>query len=49
MLRGLRIVMLLVLLVGVGSLSGCGKKGDLEPPGGQPEKYPRQYPDPSSL
>jgi hypothetical protein len=30
-------------------LSACGKKGNLEPPDGQVDQYPRQYPDPSSL
>jgi predicted small lipoprotein YifL len=26
------------------NLSGCGKKGDLEPPPGKKSEYPRPYP-----
>jgi Prokaryotic lipoprotein-attachment site len=31
------------------SLAACGKKGPPEPPDPQNDKFPRQYPDPSSL
>jgi len=31
------------------SLSACGKSGPPEPPNPQTDKFPRQYPDPSSL
>jgi predicted small lipoprotein YifL len=31
------------------SLSACGKKGPPEPPDPQSDKFPRQYPDPSTL
>ncbi len=31
------------------SLSACGKTGAPEPPDPQTDKFPRQYPDPSSL
>ena len=31
------------------ALSACGKKGAPEPPDPETDKYPRQYPDPSSL
>jgi predicted small lipoprotein YifL len=31
------------------SLSACGKKGPPEPPDPQNDKFPRQYPDPSTL
>ena len=31
------------------SLSACGKTGAPEPPNPQTDKFPRQYPDPSSL
>ncbi|MGH6933650.1 MAG: LPS translocon maturation chaperone LptM [Dongiaceae bacterium] len=31
------------------ALSGCGRKGDPEPPSGQKDEFPRQYPDPSTL
>ena len=43
------LVCLSVGLIALGALSGCGKKGPLEPPDGKPDKYPRQYPDPSTL
>jgi predicted small lipoprotein YifL len=29
--------------------AGCGKKGDPEPPNGETDQFPRQYPDPDSL
>jgi predicted small lipoprotein YifL len=41
--------MTLVFSIALGALSGCGKKGSLEPPDGKPDKYPKQYPDPSTL
>jgi predicted small lipoprotein YifL len=31
------------------SLAACGKKGPPELPPGKTDKFPRQYPDPSSL
>jgi hypothetical protein len=31
------------------TVSACGKRGDPEPPDGEADRYPRQYPDPSSL
>ena len=31
------------------SLAACGKQGPPEPPAGKTDKFPRQYPDPSSL
>jgi predicted small lipoprotein YifL len=43
------LVMTLVFSIALGALSGCGKKGPLEPPDGKPDKYPKQYPDPSTL
>jgi predicted small lipoprotein YifL len=42
-------IALLALLVLALFLSACGKKGPPEPPGGKPDQFPRQYPDPSSL
>jgi predicted small lipoprotein YifL len=39
----------LTLLLVAAALVACGKKGTLEPPGGQPSAFPRQYPAPSAL
>ncbi len=39
-------VMAIVILL---ALSGCGKKGDLDPPDGKEDEFPRQYPDPATL
>ena len=47
--RLFRVALALTLLIIAGTLAGCGKKGDLEPPGGKPDSYPKQYPDPASL
>src|SRR5262249_37147976 len=47
--RHFTVVGLLAGLIALGALSGCGKKGPLEPPDNKPDKYPKQYPDPSSL
>jgi hypothetical protein len=44
-----RLLFLLLLVFTVLAPAGCGKQGDLEPPGGRPEDYPRRYPDPNSL
>jgi predicted small lipoprotein YifL len=41
--RGILLAAVLAVVLGAG-LSACGKKGDLEPPEGQPSNYPRQYP-----
>jgi predicted small lipoprotein YifL len=39
-----------IMIVAVAlSLSACGKSGPPEPPNPQTDKFPRQYPDPSSL
>jgi predicted small lipoprotein YifL len=38
---GSRIVMVLMVAV---LLAGCGKKGNPQPPPGEPSTYPRQYP-----
>jgi len=47
--RSVALVGLSAGLLALGTLSGCGKKGPLEPPDNKPDKYPKQYPDPSSL
>jgi predicted small lipoprotein YifL len=39
----------LVTIVAALALPGCGKKGELEPPNGKEDEFPRQYPDPSTL
>jgi predicted small lipoprotein YifL len=39
--RGIFIALLISLLL---PLAACGKKGPLEPPAGEPNTYPRQYP-----
>jgi predicted small lipoprotein YifL len=39
--RGIFLALLLALLL---PLAACGKKGPLEPPTGEPNTYPRQYP-----
>jgi len=36
--------MLILLLALLLPLAGCGKKGPLEPPPGEPSTYPRTYP-----
>jgi predicted small lipoprotein YifL len=41
--RAALVALVLATALGAG-LSGCGKKGDLEPPEGRPSTYPRQYP-----
>ncbi len=39
-----------IMIVAVAlSLSACGKSGPPEPPNPQTDKFPRQYPDPSSV
>ena len=38
---GSRVVMVLMVAV---LLAGCGKKGNPQPPAGEPNTYPRQYP-----
>ena len=38
---GARLVMVLMVAA---LLAGCGKKGNPEPPAGQPNTYPRVYP-----
>jgi len=40
---------LAMAVIALGALSACGKKGDLDPPDGKPDKFPKQYPDPSTL
>jgi len=40
---------LMMLMIVALSLSACGKSGPPEPPNPQTDKFPRQYPDPSSL
>lgn len=42
-LHGILLAAVLAVVLGAG-LSACGKKGDLEPPEGQPSNYPRKYP-----
>ena len=39
-----RTIRLLTLLVVVLALAGCGKKGEPQPPPGEPNTYPRTYP-----
>ena len=39
-----KIVRVFVLLIVVFALSGCGKKGAPQPPPGEPNVYPRTYP-----
>jgi predicted small lipoprotein YifL len=34
----------LILLIIVLALAGCGKKGSPQPPPGEPDTYPRIYP-----
>jgi len=46
--RGALLIMLIVAALAL-SLSACGKSGPPEPPNPQTDKFPRQYPDPSSL
>ena len=40
---------ILMLLFGGSAftLAGCGKKGDIEPPPGEPDDFGHQYPDPT--
>jgi predicted small lipoprotein YifL len=40
---------ILMTIVAALALPGCGKKGELEPPDGKEDEFPRQYPDPSTL
>jgi predicted small lipoprotein YifL len=47
--RAARLLLLLLLVFAALAPAACGKQGDLEPPSGKPEDYPRQYPDPASL
>jgi predicted small lipoprotein YifL len=39
-----KIARVLVLLVVVLALAGCGKKGAPQPPPGEPNTFPRTYP-----
>ena len=39
-----KIAGVLVLLVVVVALAGCGKKGAPQPPPGEPNTFPRTYP-----
>ncbi|HEX3861000.1 MAG TPA: lipoprotein [Stellaceae bacterium] len=39
-----RIAHLLVMLMVVLALAGCGKKGAPQPPSGEPDTFPRVYP-----
>jgi predicted small lipoprotein YifL len=39
-----KIARVLVLLVVVVALAGCGKRGNPQPPPDQPNTYPRTYP-----
>lgn len=44
-----RVAFALVIALGVsGALSACGKKGDLEPPPGAKNQFPKTYPDPKT-
>jgi predicted small lipoprotein YifL len=47
--RAVRLLFLLLVVFAALAPAACGKQGDLEPPSGKPEDYPRQYPDPASL
>ena len=48
--RSQRLVSMWIMIVALAlSLSACGKKGPPEPPDPQSDKFPRQYPDPSTL
>lgn len=47
--RAARLLFLLLVVFAALAPAACGKQGDLEPPSGKPEDYPRQYPDPASL
>lgn len=44
--RGVLALVLAVALMGM--LSACGKRGAPEPPPGQKNEYPRNYPNPST-
>ena len=49
-IEGRRMVLQWVAIAALAlSLSACGKSGPPEPPNPQTDKFPRQYPDPSSL
>jgi len=39
-----KIARVLVLLLIALALAGCGKKGNPQPPPGEPDTYPRTYP-----
>jgi predicted small lipoprotein YifL len=50
LVEGRRAILQWIMIVAVAlSLSACGKSGPPEPPNPQTDKFPRQYPDPSSL
>jgi putative lipoprotein len=46
--RGMALQWIMIVALAL-SLSACGKNGPPEPPNPQTDKFPRQYPDPSSL
>jgi predicted small lipoprotein YifL len=39
-----KIPRLVLLLIVVLALAGCGKRGAPQPPAGEPDTYPRTYP-----
>ena len=50
LVEGRRIVLQWIMIAALAlSLAACGKQGPPEPPAGKTDKFPRQYPDPSSL
>jgi predicted small lipoprotein YifL len=50
LVEGRRAVLQWIMIAGLAlPLSACGKKGPPEPPDPQSDKFPRQYPDPSTL
>lgn len=38
------VISLLLAIAVVGPLASCGKRGNLEPPPGEPSDFPRKYP-----
>jgi predicted small lipoprotein YifL len=42
--RSGRLIALALLALLLLPLASCGKKGPLEPPAGEPNTYPREYP-----
>jgi len=43
-----RFALLMIVAIGLStSLAACGKRGNLEPPPGEPDEFGHQYPDPS--